>query len=67
MNIKCLQLKQIYKGPIVSGCYHGKGLIIWIKKNKKYTYEGYFYVNQIHGYGRMTYGNGLIFEVTNKV
>lgn len=61
-----LQLTQIYNGPIVNGCYHGLGLIIWIEDNKKRTYEGYFYLNRIHGYGRMVYENGLIFEVPNK-
>jgi hypothetical protein len=40
--------------------------MIWIEDNKKQTYEGYFYLNQIHGYGRMVYENGLIFEVLNK-
>lgn len=62
-----MQLIQIYKGPIIRGCYHGKGLIVWIKKNKKKVFEGYFYVNQIHGYGRMTYENGLVFEVITKI
>lgn len=60
-------MTQIYKGSIVRGCYHGLGLIMWVQENEKQIYEGYFYVNQIHGYGRMIYGNGLIFEVlTNK-
>ncbi|XP_060873825.1 uncharacterized protein LOC132947535 [Metopolophium dirhodum] len=60
--IKHEKLTQIYKGPIVRGCYHGLGLIMWIQENEKQIYEGYFYVNQIHGYGRMIYSNGLIFE-----
>lgn len=38
--------------------------MIWMEENQKQTYEGYFYVNQIHGYGCMTYANGMIFEVT---
>ncbi|XP_022179127.1 uncharacterized protein LOC111039801 [Myzus persicae] len=60
--IKHEKLTQIYKGPMVRGCYHGLGLITWVQENEKQIYEGYFYVNQIHGYGRMIYGNGLIFE-----
>lgn len=62
-----LQLTQIYKGPIVRGCYHGLGLIMWLQENEMQIYEGYFYVNQIHGYGRMIYANGLIFEVINRL
>lgn len=58
-----LQLTQIYKGPIINGCYHGWGLMIWKEENQKQIYEGHFYVNRIHGYGRMTYANGFIFEV----
>lgn len=57
-------MTQIYKGPIVRGCYHGRGLMIWIEEDQKQMYDGYFYVNQIHGYGLMTYANGLMFEVT---
>lgn len=37
--------------------------MIWTEENQKQIYEGHFYVNRIHGYGRMTYANGFIFEV----
>lgn len=60
-------MTQIYEGPIVRGCYHGQGLLIWIDGNQKQIYEGYFYVNQLHGYGRMSYENGIVYEVTHNV
>jgi len=41
--------------------------MIWIKKNENQIYEGHFYVNRLHGYGRMNYANESIFEVTTKV
>lgn len=62
-----LQLTQIYKGPIVNGCYHGWGIMTWIEENQNQIYEGNFYVNRLHGYGRMNYANGANFEVKSEV
>lgn len=53
---------QHYLGHTLNTSLHGRGLYLYQNQNEKIFYDGWFYANQLEGYGQVFYQDASNFQ-----